>query len=172
MKLHFKLHNLNGLIIVFTLIIACLGLSYILLHNPYKELHTQILATSDMVRSYYRDQPGYWKLTTEFAQENGLIKIDMSKFKDSELSIGHGPDGDIVMPGEMSFDITLKRLNKSACIGLSEMPVSQNTQLGVQKITINDIEFTWGGEYALPVGKYKTRNICKQTDNTIVWTFN
>lgn len=172
MNAHIKLYNnTGGIAICFALVIAIFLSCYFLFHNPYTELHTQIMATSDMVRSYYRDQPGFWKLSTDFAKANDLVKIDLNKYKDYELAIGSGEDGDIVMPGEMSFNIILKNLNKSACIGLSEMPVSQNEQLGLQTISVNGTVFAWGEEYSLPIKKYKTRDICQPADNTVIWTF-
>lgn len=155
----------------FGLGLAIIFLCYILMRNPYKDIHEQMLATADTVRSFYRDQPGYWKLSTESAQANGLIKIDTKKYNEFKFAIGDGVNGDMIMPGEMQFDITLKNLNKSACIGLGEMPIKADTQLGLQKITINDIEFSWGEEHSLPVSKYKTRDICRPNDNIIVWTF-
>ena len=171
MNAHIKLYNIRGLAICFALIIAVMLSCYFMFHNPYKDLHTQIMATSDMIRSYYRDQPGYWKLSTDFAKENGMVKIDLNQYKDYEVAIGSGDNGDVVMPGEMSFNIILKKLNKSACIGLSEMPVSRDKQLGLETITLNDTVFAWGEDHALPIGKYKTRDICKSSDNMIIWTF-
>lgn len=162
---------LRGLLICFGLGLALIYLCYILMRNPYREIHEQILSTADTVRSFYRDQPGYWKLSTESAQQNGLIKVDSVKYDEFKLEIGGGANGDMVMPGEMQFDITLKNLNKSACIGLSEMPIKTDKQLGLQKITVNSTEFSWGGDHSLPIGKYKTRNICQPTDNVVIWTF-
>ena len=170
MNIQAKTYIVNGLILCFVLI-ALIGLCYFLFHNPYKDLHSQILSTSERVRIYYRDQPGYWKLSTDFAKQNDLIKVDLAQYKNYDLAIGSGIDGDMIMPGEQSFNITLKHLNKSACIGLSEMPIDQNVQLGLQKITINNTEFSWGEKNALPIGKYKTRDICQPTDNIIIWTF-
>ena len=153
------------------LVLALMFLYYILMRNPYKVLHEQMLATADTVRSFYRDQPGYWKLSTETAHQNDLIKIDTETYGNFDLSIGSGANGDMVMPGNMQFDITLKHLNKSACIGLSEMPIKSDEQLGLQKITINDTEFSWGEQHSLPIGKYKTRDICQSAENIITWTF-
>ncbi|MCQ2734582.1 MAG: hypothetical protein MJ212_01345 [Alphaproteobacteria bacterium] len=151
--------------------LAIIFLCYVLMRNPYKAIHEQIFATADTVRSFYRDQPGYWKLSTESAQTNGLIKFDTAKYNEFKFDVGNGINGDMIMPGEMQFDIALKNLNKSACIGLSEMPIKANTQLGLQKITVNDTEFSWGEEHSLPIKKYKTRDICQPNDNVIVWTF-
>jgi predicted signal transduction protein with EAL and GGDEF domain len=86
-------------------------------HNPYKDLHTQIIATSDMIRSYYRDQPGYWKLSTDFAKENGMVKIDLNQYKDYEVAIGSGDNGDVVIDGNdtepQTYNIDTSAFSKS-----------------------------------------------------------
>lgn len=150
-------------------------LSYILLRNPYKSIHEQIFSTADAVRSYYRDQPGYWKLSTESATTNNLINKELLKRKDFKLQIGQGVNGETGIPGSTTFDISLSNLNKSSCISLAELNISKNRQLALLKIAIineeNTTEFSWGGEHPLPITTQEPRQICQPTGNTILWTF-
>ena len=95
--------------------------------------------------------------------------------QENGLDIGQGLDGAMSLPSDLSFNIVLKNLNKSACINLTELPASGENLLMLQKITIinenGKTEFFWGGENSLPIRKYAARKICLPTDNVIVWTF-
>lgn len=170
----FKVSNYSTLVIAASLAVALLTSIYVLLHSPYKELHEQIFLTAENVRKYYSDRPGYWKLATQSAKDDRLVteKLLKSEYK---FEIGSGENGDMAMPADTTFDITLKNLNKSACIGLTEAKINKNQQLALQRITIinakGTTEFIWGAKHSLPVGKYATRNICQPTGNTVMWTF-
>lgn len=179
-KMYINLHKvqslkISGILSAIGVLLAVIILSYLLFHNPHQNIHKQIFKTAENIRSYYRDAPSYWKLSTATAKEDNLIAADLLKLKNTVLVIGQGKDGDISMPNDISFDIALKNLSKSACINLSEFSVSKLQQLGLQKITIysDDIitEFSWGGENPLPIKRYATRKICKATDNIVIWTF-
>lgn len=179
-KLNLKKYNLfdaRRLAIVFVLFVGLILLSYSVFHNPHQRLHEDIFATADKIRNFYRDEPGYWKLSTESAIQNSLFGSELADYKDEfAVTVGEGLNGDMGMPYDASFDIALKHLNKSSCINLSEFPVAKEQQLGLQKITIinkeNTVEFLWGDEKnPLPIAKYATRNICQMSDNAIIWTF-
>lgn len=167
--------NLNGIVIALCLLLAVIALSYVLFHNPHKDLHSAIFKTADNIRNYYRDQPNYWKLSTETATAASLVDKMLKQTK-LVWHIGEGAKGDTAMPNDNSFDIALSKLNKSACINLSELAISKKHQLSLQKITvINDAgstEFSWGDEeHPLPIDRYATRRICTPDDNTVIWTF-
>lgn len=170
-----RLNGLFGIAILALLLISCIALSVILLHNPHKELHQAIFSTADRVHTYYRDRPGYWKLSTQTAKDDNLLRNDLQQYKDYDIQIGQGVNGDSGLPSDLSFDITIKNLNKSACISLSEMPLEKHDKLILMKITIindkNNIEFSWGGEHKLPIAKYSSRAFCTASGNTIMWTF-
>lgn len=172
-----KVHSVSigGIALGVFLILALMLLSYVLFHNPHQTIHSQIFQTAENIRHYYRDRPSYWKLSTETAKEDNLIDKDLLRHKDFLLFIGQGENGDISMPNDISFDIVLKNLNKSACINLSELSVTKSEQLGLQRITIiNDeghTEFSWGDDNALPIKRYTTRNLCMPSNNTVIWTF-
>lgn len=171
-----KLYGYNGIFAVIALFTAFGILIYLLVHNPYKSMHEQIFNTAENIRKYYSDRPGYWKLSTQSAIDDRLVADELLSQNDFELKIGIGENGDMVMPSDADFDITLKKLNKSSCIGLVEAPTSKAEQLGLQKITVINkegvTEFTWGDEdHPLPVAKYRARKTCKPVDNTVIWTF-
>ncbi|MBR1601635.1 MAG: hypothetical protein IJ677_08695 [Alphaproteobacteria bacterium] len=172
----FKSLNYNGLIIVISLILALITLCYVLLHNPYQKLHEQIFQTAANIRSYYSDRPSYWKLNTETAIDDMLVGDELLKHSEYDFKIGIGADGDTALPSDITFDIVLSGVNKSTCIGLVEAKVTPNQQLGLQKITVinsdETIDFEWGdAKHPLPITKYAARNVCKPTQNTILWNF-
>ena len=171
-----KANNLGGVIIVAAILVACLILSYVLVHNPHQGLHNQVFTTADKIRNFYRDEPGYWKLSLDSAKQNNLISEDLLKYTEYDIQVGEGVDGEMAMPINQTFDIVLKHVNKSACINLSEMSIPQEQMLGLQKITIINedkaTEFVWGAdENPLPITKYSTRDACKAKENIIMWTF-
>lgn len=168
-------NNYNGIIVVLLLLFALVALCYILLHDPYREIHNQIFQTAENIRNYYRDRPGYWKLSTDSAINDNLVGQQLLG-KEYKLKVGIGISGDMAMPADNTFDLVISDLNKSSCISLTEANVKQKQQLILQKITIisskGTTEFTWGDkEHPLPVAKYATRNICQPTNNTVMWTF-
>lgn len=170
-----RFNGLFGIAILALLLISCIALSVILLNNPHKELHQAIFSTADRVHTYYRDRPGYWKLSTQTAKDDNLLRDDLQQYKEYDIKIGQGVNGDSGLPSDLSFDITIKNLNKSACISLSEMPLEKHDKLILMKITIindkNNIEFSWGGEHKLPIEKYSARGFCAAKDNIISWSF-
>lgn len=173
-KIH--LYNLGGVLIGLALFGVIYFLSYILMHNPYRSVHEAIMKTAENVRGYYRDSPGYWKLNTDAAVGASLAASELSDHGDFNINIGQGPDGDMSMPYNNTFDITVGNLNKSACISLSEIKISKENSLGLQKISIitdsGTTEFLWGdGEHKLPISKWETRHICQTSNNKIMWTF-
>lgn len=171
----YKSAKMNGFYVLCSLVLAFLALSYVLMHNPHQNLHNAIFATAAKVRHYYRDQPGYWKLSTQSAKEQNLYQ-KLAGYTDYDIQIGQDLDGSAGLPSDLSFNIVLRHINKSACINLSELPISAEQKLLLQKITIinqnqDSAEFSWGGELALPIQKYVTRDHCSPVENTIVWTF-
>lgn len=171
-----RLINSNGIIVIISLLFALIALCYVLMHNPYQSLHEHIFQTADKVRNFYRERPGYWKLSTQSAQEDKLISDELLNYKEFDLKIGIGSDGDMAMPSDTTFDIVLAHLNKSSCISLAEAKIDEQHKLGLQKITIintnGTTEFSWGDDdYPLPIAKYSARNICQPAENTILWTF-
>lgn len=177
MRFYFQKKDLvknYGLFYVLGIVVAIIALCYALLHNPYKDLHKNIFALADTTRTFYRDKPGYWKLSTASAKNDGLF-AGISDFEGYDLNIGQGANGSTSMPSDMTFDIALNNLSKSACITLSEYPLADVQKLSLAKITIiaagKETEFSWGTEHSLPIQKYGARNICAGKNNTLIWTF-
>ncbi len=171
----YHLNGVAGLVVLVIMIAICAGLGIVSAFNPHKDLHNQILITAAKVHNYYRDKPGYWKLSTQSAKDDGLISAELSGYRDYDIQIGQGVNGESGLPANQTFDITIKNLSKSACISLSELEISKDNQLTLQKITVfNDtgtMEFAWDGEHKLPIAKYATRNFCQPQNNVIMWTF-
>lgn len=172
----YKFGSMNGFYVLFSIVLAFLALSYILMHNPHKALHDAVFTTAEKVHQYYRDQPGYWKLSTQNAKNQNLYK-NFEKYAEYDIQIGQGLNGDLGLPSNLSFNIVLKHISKSACINLSELPMSDEHKLLLQKITIinqnqDSHEFSWGEKDGLPMSKYAARNLCSPVENTLIWTFN
>ena len=170
-----KSNGYYGVGVVIALVVACFVLAYVLMHDPYKDLHERIFTIAGKVNTYYREKPNYWKLSTQTAEEDNLIGDIMEEYKNYDFAIGQGADGQVSMPSDTSFDIALKHLSKSACIALSEYSIPEEKRLSLLKITIDAngkiTEFSWGTEPKLPVKKYATRNVCSSKENTLIWTF-
>lgn len=170
-----RLNGVFGFAILAVLLGLCLGLSLVLLNNPHKKLQRAVFETAEMVHTYYRDRPGYWKLSTKSAHSDNLLRDDMLQYKDYDVQIGQGTEGSAGLPSDMSFDITLKNLSKSACISLSEMSLKEQDKLLLMKISIinsnGSTEFSWGEEPKLPIEKYSARKFCQNGGNIIMWTF-
>lgn len=181
MKIYFSAEDFReniwkSVLLFLALIMALVCLFYVFGHNPHKTLQEDIFASAGKIHSYYREKPGYWQLSTQTAREDKLIMKSLLKYKEYDIQVGQGLEGGNSLPSDLSFNIVLKHLNKSACINLSELPIEKNAQLILQKITIiNEVsttEFAWGEENRLPIAKYATRDICQPAENTLVWTFN
>ena len=170
-----KTNGYYGVGVLIILVASVFVLTYVLLHNPYKDLHVRVFEIAEKINKYYREKPNYWNLSTQSAEEDNLIGDIRKKYAEYDFSIGQGVDGATSMPSDVSFDIALKHLSKSACISLSEYPIPQEKRLSLIKITIinsdNTTEFSWGKEPRLPVGKYAARNSCVAKENAIIWTF-
>ena len=180
MKIHLDLEKpqinlLRGFFLFLFLLLTLVVLGYLLMYNPHKSLHNAVFKTAERIQSYYRDQPGFWKLSTQTAHDNKLDKPILKYRQEYDVQIGQGLDGSGSLPNDLNFNIVLKNLNKSACINLTENPATGEYLLMLQKITIvnenGETEFSWGGENSLPIKKYAARKICLPTKNTIVWTF-
>ena len=96
--------NLGGIAIGLAVAFALVILSYVLLHNPHKSLHNQIFTAADKIRNYYRDEPGYWKLSTESAKQNNLLSEELLSYGEYDLQVGEGVDGAMALPMNQTFD--------------------------------------------------------------------
>ena len=79
-----------------------------------------------------------------------------------------------VSPRMLTFDIVIPNLNKAKCMAYAEAELSEQQLLVLDKLTIyNDAGnavYTWGGENALPVVRYSSKNFCINGVNTLIWS--
>lgn len=140
----------------------------------------EVLQIAEEVRQFYRSRPGYWGLNTAAVIKNGIAPNSILRQDrlinnlDKEIAVGQGVDGNLVMPGTKSFDVSYKGLSKKECISLATYSFSEQQSLGLLAITIHNqkdnIEFNWGGENKLPIQKSVAKNQC-QDNSAIIWTF-
>ena len=168
--------------IVIPVTIICIGFfSCSFLQRNIKRNINDIFIISDDIRAYFSNKPDYWGLSTNYVVKNTIVdkkfiyndKIILTDGK--ELLIGKGINGDVVLPREMSFDIILKKLNKSQCISYLENKLNDANQMKLESLsvvnsTISKV-FTWGDKTnSLPVKPYTGKDICSDENNTLIWS--
>ena len=172
--MHLKSHKTAWFLPI--LIVAAVGLFFLCTRNPYQDIQQNIMQSAAKIHSYYRDRPGYWQLSTNTAKEDGLLVQSLWQYAEYDIQVGHGTNGESSLPSDMSFNIVLHHLNKSACINLSEAAIDADTRLILRQITIinnkQKTEYSWGGNPSLPIKKYEARDNCDISENTVVWSFN
>ena len=151
------------------------------LQRNIKKNINDIFLISDDIRAYFSNKPDYWGLSTSYVVTNSIIDkkfIDKNKItlKDGkEILIGNGINGDVVLPREESFDIILKKLNKSQCISYLEAKLNDTNQMKLESISvvnsISSTNFSWGSKNnPLPVKSYTGKDFCIDENNTIIWS--
>lgn len=141
---------------------------------------SDIFTIAEDMRSYYADKPDYWGLSTESVLKNRIVQERFIKGNKLVLSgglnilVGQGLTAETVMPRSQTFDIVAPALTKAQCISYAEYPLTKEQLVNIEQIIIGndsrEISFTWGGEYSLPVQTYKTKDICAEGKNTVIWT--
>ena len=151
------------------------------LHRSIRNNINDIFIISDDIRAHFSNKPDYWGLSSSYIIEKSIIdkkfinkdKIFLADGK--EIIIGKGAEGNIVLPRTMSFDVVLKKLNKSQCISYLEAKLNNTHQVNLESITIinsnNRVVFSWGDKSnSLPVKSYTGKDICLDENNTIIWS--
>ncbi|MDR1025909.1 MAG: hypothetical protein LBL47_00785 [Lactobacillus sp.] len=134
---------------------------------------------STMIRSHYQNRPGYWGLNTDVVLINKIAPLKM--LKDAKLisgtgrvMIGSGANGEIIMPGEKTFDVTFKDLNFKDCVDLVSFKFKEEHYLGLMNIKIvndkGETLFDWGGENNIPAEKATAKEACSDK-NDVVWSY-
>lgn len=150
-------------------------------HNIVFKNISDIFEISDEIRNNYAGKPDYWGLSTQSAIQAGYIPQKFLQDKKivirggNELFIGDGIEADMVMPGATFFDLILPRLNKAQCIAHTEAMISPENQVKLFRIQVINASgsylFEWGDKkYSLPVGKYASKDVCADSDNTVIWS--
>jgi len=139
-----------------------------------------IFSLSDAVRQHYADKPSYWGLNTDYVIKQGIANRSTIQGNRLRLGggltvlIGDGINGDTVMPMAQSFDIVLPNLNKAQCLSYAESELSGNMNIALIRFSITNESgtyvFEWGQKNSLPIEKYATKDLCKDKENTLIWS--
>ena len=133
------------------------------------------------VHQLYAHKNSYWMLSSDSLKSNNIL-INF-RYKNGQLRnalgkpvlVGKGENGDIVMPGDRSFDIVYTDLTTKECLDTAAYQYEQHEILGLLQITIISKEksqtFDWGAKtYKLPVSRHEAENFCSD-GSKVVWTF-
>lgn len=151
-------------------------LCFSIFRNSSKEIMDSVFKLASDIRQEYKTKPDYRGLNTEFVKNKNfnmsdLLKEDLNK----DVFIGSNSQGQIVMPGQKTFDISIGNLNKKECINLSSFKLDNSQSVSLLSMVIqnknNDIEFDWGGENKLPISKEIAKKFCLDENNVISWRF-
>ena len=142
------------------------------------QANKDIIKMSDNIRAYYRNRPDYWGLNNNEAIKLNLYVGKMNNNQilnnlNKSVIIGSDINGNQVMPGQHSFVIGYKDLNKKECIELASLYWAEEDKLGLISMAIQNssgnYEFSWGNN-GLPLSKAQAKQYCKE-ENNILWTF-
>ena len=140
----------------------------------------QLLQLSELIRSKFNTKPDFWKLNTQWLIDNKILPDEMLDDNNiindlgKEIIVGSGMDGQVLMPGDKSFDIVYKNLNFDECVNLSSYPFSDKQILGLLGLKIingkEEFLIEWNGEKSLPLAKEDAEKMCTNK-NILIWTF-
>jgi len=178
-----NLNNKKNLFILGIIgVIAVFGLLMALTNRSPKVQPAEIVAKIvEEVHTNYANKANYWGLDSEsFASNDILTKF---RYKGNQLIntlgkpilIGRGESGDVVMPGEKSFDVVFTDLTTKECVGAATYRFEQPENLGLLRITIDHGEksqvFEWGAEdHKLPISRVEAKRFCSNKSR-VMWTF-
>lgn len=178
-------HLKNMQIIVCAAVILLLAVALYLLFsvspkNNFDTVQHELVSLADNIRNNYKTKPDYWGLNNESILKNNIAPKELIKNKKiisiigREFIIGQNENGDIIMPSQRNFMITLSNLSKNACKNLATFNWQEENHLALQKIILrNDnetIEFEWGNSNALPIKEDLANELCSNK-NIISWVF-
>lgn len=140
------------------------------------KIENELISLSESIRNQYKTKPDYWGLNktnvVEFTPKN-LIKNDkLISSVGREFIVGQNENGDIVMPSQRNFMITLSNLNKKTCRNVATINIDEH--LSLQKIILRNgsdtTEFEWGRENSIPISRQIAKKQCSNK-NSISWVF-
>ena len=133
------------------------------------------------VHKMYANKANYWQLSTKSFFGNDILT--KYRYKDNQLIntlgkpilVGRGENGDVVMPGEKSFDVVYTDLTVEECVSAAAYRFEQPENLGLLQITITNGEqsqtFAWGAEdHRLPISRVEAKRFCSNKAK-VIWTF-
>lgn len=163
-------------------LLLIVALVFLFSHSPktnYNDVEKEIFKLSDNIRNHYKLNFDYRGLDNKKVIQESIAPKELTRGNKvissigREYIIGQNDVGDIVMPSQRTFMITLTNLNKKACQHIATINIDNNN-LNLQKIIINNfnktIEFEWGSENPLPISSDKVNEICTNKNN-ISWVF-
>ncbi len=136
---------------------------------------------ADDVHKMYANKASYWQLSTKSFFGNDILT--KYRYKGNQLIntlgkpilIGRGENGDVIMPGDKSFDVVYTDLTAEECVSVAAYRFEQPENLGLLQITIMNGEksqtFEWGAEnHKLPISRVEAKSFCS-SNTKVVWTF-
>ena len=133
------------------------------------------------VHKIYANKASYWQLSTKSFFGNDILT--KYRYKNNQLInalgkpilIGKGENGDVIMPGEKSFDVVYTDLSAEECVSVAAYRFEQPENLGLLQITIVNGEksqtFEWGAEdHMLPISRVEAKSFCSSKAK-VIWTF-
>lgn len=166
--------------LVSLVVIVLIGIIFCLQRPPAEivQANKDIVETAGKIRAYYRRLPDYWGLNNAEAVKNnlyvGVITNNqiMNGLK-KPVIIGADINGNPVMPGQHSFMIGYRDLNRDECVSLMSFRWQEQDKLGLLSVTVlNDdgtYEFSWGDK-GLPLSRSRAKQYCRDK-NHIMWSF-
>lgn len=146
--------------------------------DNYVEVKNELVMLSESIRKQYKTKPDYWGLNksnvVDFAPKDMIINNKVVSSIGREFIVGQNELGDIVMPSQRNFMITLANLNKKSCQDIATLDIDHEKHLSLHKIILRNedisIEFEWGQENAIPISKGNAKKYCTNK-NSISWVF-
>lgn len=142
---------------------------------------SEVATIAKDIQKLYAQKANYWMLNTESLKSNDILT--KYRYKNNQLInalgkpilVGKGENGDIVMPGEKSFDVVYTDLSFAECINVASYQFEQQETLGLLQITIIGPEksriFEWSAtDYALPISRSEAKLFCGNKAK-VIWTF-
>ena len=150
-------------------------------HSDSKNAAEDVMKIAADVHKIYANKASYWQLSTKSFFGNDILT--KYRYKNNQLInalgkpilIGKGENGDVIMPGEKSFDVVYTDLSAEECVSVAAYRFEQPENLGLLQITIVNGEksqtFEWGAEdHMLPISRVESKSFCPSKAKAI-WTF-
>ncbi|MBE6451019.1 MAG: hypothetical protein E7016_03530 [Alphaproteobacteria bacterium] len=146
--------------------------------DNFGNLINELTSLSETIRTHYKTKPDYWGLSkqsvTNIAPKNLIRNNKIISSIGKELVVGQNENGDMIMPSQRNFMISMNNLTRYACENILALEIADTNQYGLQKIVIrtatDTTEFEWGGKNPLPISQEEAKAHCKNK-NSISWVF-
>lgn len=179
-----EINRINKAILLI-IVLMLIGWGIVIIFFTQEDIGTEKAANevsqlANNIRRHYQNRPDFWGLSTKTVLEKKIAPIAMMKdgslksYYNTEVLVGNGPEGNILMPGAKSFDIVYLNLNKQECEELASYRFDDKFWLGVMSVSLNNGDetkiFNWIDKNLLPIKKEQAKNICRKK-NTLIWHY-